>query len=76
MRKLRRARQKWKNDQVVGGRGCGFPDLGKDLHGSGPGSFSVWVRDVGDDTTYWEGFERIPPQGGPQFGGMATIERD
>ena len=36
-----------------GGRGC--PDLGKNLCGGGPGSTSVWVRDVGDDTAHWEG---------------------
>ena len=28
--------------------GCGFPDLGPDILGSGPVSNFVWVVDVGD----------------------------
>ena len=39
-------------EQGVGKRGHRCLDLGKDLHGSGPHSFSVWVGDVGDDTTH------------------------
>ena len=52
-------------DQGVGKRGRGCPDLRKDLRGDGPGSLAVWVGDVGDDTTHWEGSEWIPPQGDP-----------
>ena len=52
----------------------GFPDLGKDICGGDPGSFSVWFGYVGDYTTHWEVFGRIPPQGGPQADGTETAE--
>ena len=55
--------------QGVGKRGNGCPNLGKYLCGGGPGSFSVWVRDVGDDTTHWEGIGLSPPQDGPKDDG-------
>ena len=45
---------------VQGGRG--FPNLGEDLWGGGPGSSVVWVGGVGDDTANWESFEWITPQ--------------
>ena len=61
-------------DQGVGNRERGCPDLEKDLCGGGPGSLSVWVGDVGDDTVQWEGFGRILPQGGPQADGTATAD--
>ena len=60
--------------QGVGKRGCGFLDLGKDERGSGPSSFTVWVRDVGDDAMHWGFFRRIPSQGVPQDDGTATVD--
>ena len=48
-------------DQGVGERGHICPDFGKDLHRDGTGNFSVWVGDVGDHTTHYEGFGCIPP---------------
>ena len=53
------------SDQGVGKRGHGLSDLGKDICGGGTISLAVWVGDVGDDTTHWEGSEWIPPQGDP-----------
>ena len=35
-------------DKGAGQGGCGFPDLGPDILGSGPVSNFVWVVDVGD----------------------------
>ena len=55
-----------------GGRGC--PDLAKNTRVSVPGSSTVWVRDVGNDTEHWEVFGRIPPQGGPQADRKETLE--
>ena len=43
-------------EKGVGERKIGCPDLGKVLHGGFPGSFAVWVGDVGDFTTHWENF--------------------
>ena len=63
-------------DPGVGKRGRGCLNLGKDLLDSGTCSFSTWVRDVGGDTKYWEGFGSIPPQGGPQYDGTSTAEVD
>ena len=48
----------------------------KDIHGGCLGSFSVWVKDMGDDTIHWEGFGQIPPQVGPQADGTATMKGD
>ena len=62
--------------QGFGKRGRRCLDLGKDLHGGGPGSLAVWVGDVVNDTTNWEGFERISPQGGPQDNETANPDRD
>ena len=45
--------------------GFGGSSVGNDLQ----------VRDVGHDTTHWEGFGRFLPQGGPQADGEATSER-
>ena len=42
-----------------GGSGC--PNLGDNLCGGGSSGPAVRVRDVGDDTTHWEGFGRISP---------------
>ena len=50
----------------VGYRGRVCLNLRKDLRGGVTGSFTVWVGDVGDETPHWEGFGRIPPQGGFQ----------
>ena len=44
-----------------GGRRC--PDLRENLRGGGSGGIYVRVGDVNDDTTHWEGFGRITPQG-------------
>ena len=55
-----------------GGRRC--IDLRKNIRGRGPGSPVLWVGDVGNDTTHWEGVERIPPQGGPQAEGTEILE--
>ena len=54
---------------------CGCLDLGENLLGGGSGGSNVRVRDVGDDTTHWEGFGRIPPQGGPKDDGMTTSDQ-
>ena len=40
--------------QVFGKGGCGFPDLGKNIRGSGIGSPAVWYGDMGDDTAHCE----------------------
>ena len=59
--------------QGVGKIGCGCPDLGKDLCGGGPGIFSIWFGDVGDDTMHWGvGVGSILPQGIPQADGTET----
>ena len=50
-------------DISVGEVGSVFLDLGKVLSGGCTGSFTVWVGDMGDDATYWEDFDHIPPQG-------------
>ena len=47
-----------------GGREC--LDLGENLRSSSSCGPDVLVVDVGDETTYWEGFGRIMPQGGQQ----------
>ena len=57
-----------------GGNGC--PEVGNNLRGGGPGGSTVCVRDVGDDTTHWEGFGRIPPQDVPQADGTSISERE
>ena len=58
----------------AGKRGHRCPYLGKYIRGGGPGSIDVWVRYVGDDTSHWEYFGRIIPQGGPQAEGTETVE--
>ena len=63
-------------DPGIGKRGRGCLNLGKYLLDIGPGSFSIWVRDVGGDTTYWAVSVGIPPQGGPQYDGTSTAEVD
>ena len=60
--------------QGVGKRGHGSSDLGKDLLGVVPGSLSVWVRYMGDDTSHWGVFGRIPQQCGPQDNGTEIAE--
>ena len=60
--------------QSVGKLWCLCLDLGKNLCDSGPGVPDLWVADVGDDTVYWEGVGRIPPQGDLQADGTATSE--
>ena len=52
--------------QGGGGRGRGWPDLGKYPCGGGPCSLGVWVGDMGDDTVQWNIFWWIPPQVVPQ----------
>ena len=44
------------------------------MRDGGTGSFYVWFGDAGKDTTHWEEFGRIPPQGGPKADGMATTD--
>ena len=61
-------------NQGNGKRGCGCPDLGKDLYGGVPGRFSVWVGDLDDDTMHWKVFGRIPLQGGLQAESTVTTE--
>ena len=56
-----------------GGSGC--PDLGEDLRDGGSGGHALRVGDVGNDTTHWEGFGRITPQGVPQADGETTLDR-
>ena len=51
------------------------PDLREDLRGGGSGSHSLRVGYVGNDTTHWDSFGRIPPQGIPQADGETTSER-
>ena len=55
--------------------GCGCPDIGPDLLGGGSVSHAVWVGDVGHEILCWEGFGKIPPQGGPKYDGEETSER-
>ena len=55
--------------------GCICPDLGTDLVGSVSVVQDLRIGDVGHDTRHWEGFGRIPPLGGPQADGEATLER-
>ena len=62
-------------DLGVGKRAWGLLDLGKYIRVSGPGSLDVCFGDVGDDTAHWEGFGRIPQQGGTQADSTATAER-
>ena len=40
-----------------------------------PVGHDVRVGDVGHYSLHWEGFGRIPPQGGPQADGEATSKR-
>ena len=58
----------------ISNRGIGCQDLGEDLCGGVTGIFSIWARDMGNETTHWEVFWRIPTQGGPQADGMASTE--
>ena len=52
------------------------PYLGPDLLGGGSVGHDIRVKDMGDDTPHWEGFGRIPPQGGTQADREATWERE
>ena len=54
---------------------CGCPDLGVDLLGVGSVGHVVRVVDVGGESLNWEGVGWIPPQGGPQAHGEATLAR-
>ena len=36
---------------------------------------AIWVKEMGPDAAYEEGVVCIPPQGGPQADGEATMER-
>ena len=56
--------------------GCGCPELGENLFGSGSGGHAVQVRDVGNDTVRWEFWGHIPPQGASQADGTTTSERE
>ena len=60
--------------QGVGKLGSGCLDLGKNIHGGGTGGPDVWVGDIGDDITHWEGGGKISPQGALQADKMATLE--
>ena len=63
-------------DEGAGKRGCGCPHLGPDILFDVPVGIFVWVRDVVDDPTHWEGVGRIPPQGVPQADREATSARE
>ena len=63
------------SESSVDQEGCGCPDLGPDLFGSGSVNHALRVGDVGYDTTHWEGFGKIIPQGGPKAEREATSER-
>ena len=54
--------------------GCIFPDLRPYLLGGGAVRIDLRVRDVGHDTTHWEGFGQIIPPGGPQADLETTLE--
>ena len=41
--------------QGIGKVGCGYPEVGKNLWGGGPGSSAVWIVDVVDETAHWGG---------------------
>ena len=56
-----------------GGR---LPDLGPDKLGGGAVGTSIYIQDVGDDATHWEGVGQIPPQGGPQADREAILYRE
>ena len=60
-------------DESSGKRGCRCLYLGTNILGNGTVSVGVWVGDMGDDPTHWEGVGRIPPQGGPQADGEAAL---
>ena len=60
---------------VVEQAGCGYPDLGEDLRGGGPGGNYLWVRYMGNDTAHWGGVGQIPPQSVPQSDGETNLER-
>ena len=62
-------------EQGVDQGGCVCPDLGPYLLGGGSVGYALRVGDVGHDTTHWEGLGWIPPHGGPQADGEATLER-
>ena len=55
--------------------GCGCPDLGPYLLGSGLVGHNLRVRDIGHDTEHWEGFRWIKPKVGLQYDGEVTSER-
>ena len=65
-----------KTVQGIGKGVCGCPYARNNLCGSGPGGSPPWVGYVGDDTAHCEGFGRIPPQGGQQANGTATLDRE
>ena len=39
------------------------------------GGRPVRLGDVGHVTAHWEGFEQVPPHGGPRADGITTLER-
>ena len=51
-----------------------MPDIGTYLLAGSSIGHSVRVRDMGPDAAHKEGVGRIPPQGGPQADGAATVE--
>ena len=62
-------------DPCVNQGGCRCPYLEPDLPSIGSVGHDLRVRDVGHDTPHWEGFGRIPPQGGPQAHEEETSEK-
>ena len=61
-------------DSYIDHGGSGCPDIGTDLLGGGAISPVIQVKDMGPDASYEEGIGRIPPQGGPQADGTASVE--
>ena len=61
-------------DTGDGERGIVCPDVGDVLCCGGTGGSVVWVEDVGYVPAHWEDLGRLPPQGGPQTDGVATVE--
>ena len=61
-------------DKNVEQEGCRWPDLGPDSLGGGSVAHALRVGDVVHENLYWECLGCIPPQGGPQSDGEATLE--
>ena len=60
------------SDIEQGGSVC--PDIGTYLPGGSAIGHAIRVKDMVTAATHEEGVWQIPPQGGPQAGGAATVE--